>query len=80
MGKGTLQDILSDEKVTLDDMFKSSMIGDAAKVINLSSFHRSQFLRIKFLLVCLTRSTISVRIPVNLILQSHTHIPTNLAI
>jgi hypothetical protein len=33
MGKGTLQDILSDEKVTLDDMFKSSMIGDAAKVI-----------------------------------------------
>ena len=32
MGKGTLQDILSDEKITLDDMFKSSMIGDAAKV------------------------------------------------
>ena len=34
MGKGTLQDILSDEKITLDDMFKSSMIGDAAKVIS----------------------------------------------
>ncbi|XP_063683413.1 atrial natriuretic peptide receptor 1-like isoform X3 [Bolinopsis microptera] len=33
MGKGTLQDILSDEKITLDDMFKSSMIGDAAKAL-----------------------------------------------
>ena len=32
MGKGTLQDILSDERITLDEMFKSSMIGDAAKV------------------------------------------------
>ena len=33
MGKGTLQDILSDERITLDEMFKSSMIGDAAKVL-----------------------------------------------
>ena len=45
MGKGTLQDILSDEKITLDDMFKSSMIGDAAKVIaNIASLFMITYL------------------------------------
>ena len=43
MGKGTLQDILSDEKITLDDMFKSSMIGDAAKVVYLNTSHILEF-------------------------------------
>ena len=31
-GKGTVLDVLSNHKIHLDDMFKSSMINDTAKV------------------------------------------------